>query len=115
MDRRRRPAAPTQAFLVEGYWPRLDVDRFTDAGHRLTTSIAGLRREGVEIRYVAGTLVPGDEVAYWVLDGPSAETVKLAFARSGLPVERIVPALELRATRPMRPLGPGRATPARSG
>ena len=87
---------PVGTFLVERYWPGVTVELFTNAVQRLEGSVANLRREGVSIETVTATLVPTDEAAYWVIDGPSAETVEMAFARSGMPVERIVAAVEVR-------------------
>jgi hypothetical protein len=96
MSTARQMGRPVATFLVERYWPGVTVESFANAVVRLEGSIASLRREGVAIRTVTATLVPTDEAAYWVVDGPSAETVEMAFTRSGLQVERIVPAVELR-------------------
>ena len=95
MSTARQLVRPVRTFLVERYWPGVTVELFTSAVQRLEGSVASLRREGVAIKAVMATLVPSDEAAYWGVDGPSAETVEMAFARSGLPVERIVPALDL--------------------
>jgi hypothetical protein len=95
-----REAIPVETFLVEGYWPLTTVDAFPTAASRLDESLDGLRQEGVAVRAISALVVPGDETAYWIVDGPSAEAVSLACRRAGLTVERIVPALELRRGRP---------------
>lgn len=97
MDSPRHVTPDTTTFLVEGYWPNARMEAFSEAARRLTESVEGLRREGFAIRTVAATLVPGDEAAYWIVDGPSAEVVALACSRAGVEVDRIVRAIELRA------------------
>ena len=99
-------------FLVERYWPGVTVELFIDAVRRVDEAVARLRRDGTPIRTVASTLVPDDEAAYWIVDAASAEQVELAYRQAGIPVERIVAALEVRPaadwrrTR-MQPVGPG--------
>jgi hypothetical protein len=93
------PPIAVATFLVERYWPGVTVEAFEDAQRRLGVSVEALRREGIDIRTVTATLVPGDEAAYWVVDAPSAEVIALACQRAGMTVERIVGALELRSDR----------------
>lgn len=97
MTTSKRASAPVTTFVVEAYWPSGVAGSFQDATARLDARLANLRREGLALRAVAATLVPGDEAAYWVVDGPSAEVVARACAEAELPVERIVDAVELRA------------------
>jgi hypothetical protein len=108
MPHLRRLPAPVATFLVEHYWPGVTVGAFKEAERRLAASVAAMRREGMEIRTVAATLVPSDEAAYWIVDGGSREAVARAFSAAGLQVERIVDALELRAT---HAVGPGLGEP----
>ena len=96
MHTARRPGSPVATFLVEGYWPGATVEAFSIAAERLDESLDDLRREGFAIQAVAAMLVPSDEAAYWIVDGPTADVVALAYARAGMPVERIVGALDLR-------------------
>jgi hypothetical protein len=83
-------------FLVERYWPGVTVEAFADAVLRLEEAVAALRRDGTAIRTVGSTLVSEDEAAYWVVDAPSREAVALAWARAGVPAERIVRAIDVR-------------------
>lgn len=92
----RRLGDPVATFLVEGFWPDATVDAFTAATDRLDESVDHLRQEGIVIRTVAAMLVPSDEAAYWIVDGPSADVVALVYRRAGMSVERIVSALEFR-------------------
>jgi methylaspartate ammonia-lyase len=99
---------PVDTFLVERYWPGVTLEAFTSAAERLGDSVDQLRREGTAIRAVASTLVPSDEAAYWIVDATSIDLVQIACQRAGMRVERIVPAIELRASRELRAVGPGR-------
>jgi hypothetical protein len=98
MDAVRPQAAPLSTFLVERYWPGVTVELFDDAARRVQQAIEALRAEGSAIRTVASTLVPGDEAAYWVVEATSAELVAQAWQAAGVPIERIVSALEGRGT-----------------
>ena len=113
MNAAHRPPGPVATFLVERYWPGVTVELFTDAAWRVDESVARLRRGGAAIRTVASTLVPIDEAAYWVVDAASIELVERAYRQAGVPVERIVEALDVRSApasrrTPLRAVGPGR-------
>jgi hypothetical protein len=84
------------------------LEAFTEAAGRLADSVDRLRREGAAIRTVAATLVTSDEAAYWIVDAPSIDLVEVACEQAGVGAERIVPAIELRAARRLRAVGPGR-------
>lgn len=99
-------------FLVERYWPGVTVEAFTDAARRIDEEVERLHREGAAIRTAASTLVLADEAAYWVIDAASRDMVELAFAHAGVPVERIVEAVEVR---PGLDLRPGREPGTRGG
>lgn len=88
---------------MEGFWPATSRDTFKRATARLEAQLDLLRNDGIVIRIVAATLVPSDESAYWVVDAPSADVVRLAFAAVDLRVERIVGAIELRAGKATSP------------
>jgi hypothetical protein len=108
MSPARLRVRPVDTFLVERYWPGVTLETFTEAAGRLADSVDRLRREGAAIRTVAATLVPSDEAAYWIVDAPSIDLVETACEWAGVGVERIVPAIELRASRELRAVGPGR-------
>lgn len=96
MNAARRPSVPTTStWLVERYWPGVTVEAFEDAAQRVREAMDGLRGEGEPIEAVSSTLVPSDEAAYWVVAARSMEVVELAYARAGVPFERIVGAVEL--------------------
>jgi len=49
----------------------------------------------VPIRYLGSTFVPGEERCLCMFEGPSAEAVRQANVRAGLPLERIVEATNI--------------------
>lgn len=95
-------------FLVERYWPGVTVDTFTEATRRVDESVERLRADGAAIRTIASTLVLADEAAYWVVDATSLDLVILAFTSVGIPVERVVEAVDVRPGLDLRSVvGPG--------
>lgn len=98
------PTAWVATFLVERYWPGVTVEAFTAAAGRIDEEGMRLRAEGATFRTVSSTLVLADEAAYWVIGATSRDTVELAFARAGVPVERIVEAVEVRPGLDLRPV-----------
>ena len=56
---------------------------------------AEMRAEGSEVRFVKSTFVPTEEALICLVDAPSAEVVTELGRRAGLPIERIVEAVEL--------------------
>lgn len=86
---------PGSRYLVERYWPAVTVDAFTGAVELVRASVEQLQAEGEPIREVSSTLVPEDEVAYWVMEAPSARLVERAFARAQVPFERILAAIDV--------------------
>jgi hypothetical protein len=103
MQAQRRTDGAMATYLVEGYWPDPGTETFSAAAARLDDRFAQLRGEGVAIRAVAATLVPGDQAAYWLVAAPSPEAVALACAQAGLRVDRIVGAVEVRAGMDSKP------------
>ena len=103
MNAVRQRATTVATFVVERYWPGVTTESFTEADRRVHDATRAPRDDEAAIRIVASTLVPEDEAVYWVVDAPSADIVRAAWARAEVPVERIVQALDVRASRD--PLG----------
>ena len=100
---RQEAGSSTRTFLVEHYWPGVTVEAFAEAVRRVREAMEGLRGQGEPIRPMSSTLVPQDEAAYWVVDAPSMDLVELAYARAGVPYERILVAYDLDAARGHQP------------
>lgn len=90
-DSQERP----RTFLVEHYWPGVTADGFRAAAERVRASAAELAGTNCDISFLHSTLVPGDEAAFCVFAASSAELVVEAYARAGVPFERILDALEM--------------------
>ena len=86
--------APT-AFLVEHYWSGITPDGFEAAAERVRQSAAALASTGLHIHFLHSTLVPEDDAAFCVFDAESAVVVEQAYARAGVPYERVLDALEV--------------------
>ena len=82
------------SYLVEMYVPKIREDGARAAGRRAREAARELSREGVAVRYVRTTLLPGDETCFHVFEAPSEEAVAEACRRAELGVPRIVPAVE---------------------
>jgi hypothetical protein len=67
--------------LVELGWRDLQVDEIAD--------------EGFPIRFVHSTLVADEESAFCVFEAESAVAVEEAYARAGVPFERVLDALQI--------------------
>ena len=91
-------SAPT-TFLVEHYWPGITPDGFGAAAARVRASSVALAATGLDIRFLHSTLVPEDEAAFCVFDAESAAVVEEAYARAGVPYERVLDALEIAVNR----------------
>jgi hypothetical protein len=81
-------------YLVEIYLPKSLALDAAAAGRRARAAASELSRQGVSVRYVRTTLLPGDETCFHVFVADSEETVAHACRRAGLDSPRIVPALE---------------------
>ena len=76
-----------ETFLVEHYRPGLTADGAWAALVRETTG--EMEREGKPVRYLRATIVPTDESLLCVFEATSEQLVREAYARAGIPFERI--------------------------
>lgn len=96
-------------YLVELYLPKVGSDGLREAAVRARSAAEELSRQGTPVRYVRALLLADDETCFHLYEAATAESVREAARRAGIPVERIVEAVEVapgRATRPAR-LPPG--------
>jgi hypothetical protein len=83
-----------QAYLVEHYRPGLDVEELKRWAVLIRRSAGELQREGRPVRFRRSTIVPGDESLLCVFEAASEELVREAYARAGIPFERISTAID---------------------
>jgi hypothetical protein len=86
-----RTSVPT--YLVERYWPGVTSELLLEALYRGRQVMLQMRGEGIPIRDISCTLIPGEEVVFSVYEGPSADVVRELNERAGIPVSRIVEAI----------------------
>ena len=82
-----------ETFLVEHYRPGLTADELGAWAGRVRETTAELEREGKAVRYLRATIVPTDESLLCIFEAASEELVREAYARAGIPFERITPVI----------------------
>jgi len=80
-------------YLVERYWPGVTSELLTEALNRGRRVMDQMNDEGMQVRDLGCTLIPGEEVVFSVYEGPSAAAVREFNERAGIPVSRIVEAI----------------------
>jgi hypothetical protein len=85
-----------RTFLVEHYWPGVTEAALAAAAERVRASAEELAREGTGVRYLHSTLVPEDESAFCLFEAESEAAVEEAYARAGVPYERLRDALQIK-------------------
>ena len=81
-------------FLVEHYRPGMAPAELRTWALRIRAATIELAGEGVQVRYTAATILPGDESLLCQFDADSEAAVRAAYERAGLTFERISPALD---------------------
>ncbi len=92
-------ASTRQTYLVEHYRPGLDVEELERWAARVRDTVSELHREGGQVRFLRSTIVPRDESLLCVLEAASEELVRDAYARAGIPFERISAAIAVEGQR----------------
>ena len=80
-------------FLVEHYRPGQPVAELERLAALVRAAVEELEHAGDPIRFIRTVVVPGDESFLCVLEAGSEELVRAAYARAGIPFERISAAL----------------------
>ena len=82
-------------FLGESYPVGVGRKTLLAAARKARVVAAEMRAEGSEVRFVKSTFVPTEEALICLVDAPSAEVVTELGRRAGLPIQRVVEAVEL--------------------
>jgi Protein of unknown function (DUF4242) len=83
------------AYLVERYWPGVTSARLHEALARGRQVMSQMSGEGTTVRDVYCTLIPSEEVVFFLYEGPSEAAVRQLSERAGIPVSRIVEAITI--------------------
>jgi uncharacterized protein DUF4242 len=78
--------------VVEFYVARADAGSVAERAKDLHRAVEQVSQQGTPVRYLRSLYVPEDETCFFLLDAPSADTVREAAQRAGLPFERIAEA-----------------------
>lgn len=79
-------------FLVESYLPARGDDDVSKVDATARAAADEFRREGAGLHFVESIFVPEDEMCLLVFEADSAELVREASRRAGIPCERVLEA-----------------------
>lgn len=82
-------------FVGESYPVGLDRASLIEAARRARVAATKMRAEGTAIWFVRSTFVPAEDALICLFDSPSPDLVMELSRRSGLPIERVVEAIDL--------------------
>jgi hypothetical protein len=97
MDQRPDPA-PRATFLVERYWPDVDLATLQEALPRLEAAARAMRAEGTRVEHVGSILMPADQVVFSLIAADDESLVRELNTRAALPTDRISAAVALLPT-----------------
>jgi hypothetical protein len=86
-------------FLVERYWPGVDLATLRAALPRLEAAARAMTAEGRRIEHVGSILMPVDEVVFSLIAAGDESLVRQLNERADLPADRIAEAVALLADR----------------
>jgi len=76
-------------FMVESYPVGFTPAELAAASERASELSAELKVDGIDVRLVGSTLVPGEESLFCIFEAPSREVVEQVVSRSGIPMARV--------------------------
>jgi hypothetical protein len=94
MDRQRAPDV-IETFLVERYWPGIDVATLPAVLRRLDAAAEAMTAEGTPVRHLGSILMPIDQVVFSLITAGDESLVREVNARAQVPVDRIAAAITL--------------------
>ena len=84
-----------ETYLVERYWPGINVARLPAVIRRLEEAAAAMTSQGTRIEHVGSILMPVDEVVFTLIAAGSESLVREVNALAGLPFDRVAVAILL--------------------
>lgn len=94
MVRTAEPAR-VETFLVERYWPGVDLPTLRAALPRLEAAARAMTAEGRPVQHLGSILMPLDEVVFSLIAASDASLVQQLNARADLPAHRVAEAIAL--------------------
>ena len=96
MDR-QADQSPLETFLVERYWPGIDLAQLRAVLPRLDLAARAMTAEGIRVEHVGSILMPVDQVVFSLIAASTEADVRQLNERAELPVDRIAAAVALMA------------------
>lgn len=84
-------------YLVERRLPGFTTDQVMAAAGAAKRTTAEMTNEGKPVRYLRSTFIPGEDKCFCLFEASSAEIVREANVRAGLPMDRVVAAAHVSA------------------
>jgi hypothetical protein len=91
---------PLDTFLVERYWPGIDLATLRDALTRLEAAARELTAAGSPVEHVGSILMPVDQVVFSLIVARDESIVRQLNERTDLPADRVAAAIPLLAAGP---------------
>lgn len=82
-------------YMVERDLPGVKMEQLAAAQKRAIEAGKELTAQGIEVRYLRSTFVPGQNKCMCLFEAPNPENVKRANERAQIPFTRIVEAVDL--------------------
>ncbi len=96
-------------FLVERYWPGIDIATLRALLPRLESVALAMTAEGTPVEHVGSILMPVDEVVFSLFAASDEALVRELNARAELPIDRIAEAIVLMTGAVADPTGGSRS------
>jgi hypothetical protein len=90
-------------FVVELYVARTDAGAVERSAERARLAAEELSRQGTPVRYLSSIHIPEDETCFLLYRAPSADAVRTAAGRAGLPFDHVAEVVAESNTEENRP------------
>lgn len=97
VDMDRPDGDPIETFLVERYWPDVDLAQLRAALPRLDAAAGAMAAEGRRVVHLGSILMPADHVVFSLIAATDESLVRQLNERAELPADRIARAIALAA------------------
>lgn len=84
-----------RTYLVEQYRPGNDAEALARYAKRVSAAASQLKNEGLSVRHVRSTIVPGEESLLCLIEAESEGLVRAVYSRAGVTFDRISEAVAL--------------------
>ena len=76
-------------YIVQRTLPSFTSEQLASAASSAKSTTAQMSQEGTPVRYLRSFFIPGEDKCFCLFQGPSAQAVKQANDRAGLPYDSI--------------------------